>query len=71
MKKMNTLTEQMINITNELSDAQKKSLKMEIMDDITEKLMEKLKDTINQKVQDALRKYQDITIKNLRIHRNN
>jgi hypothetical protein len=30
---------------NELSDAHKKSLKEETMDDITEKLMEKLKDS--------------------------
>jgi hypothetical protein len=32
----------MINITNELSDVHKKSLKLEIMDEITEKIMEKL-----------------------------
>jgi cell division ATPase FtsA len=53
----------MINITSELSDAHKKSLKEEIMDEITEKLMEKLQDIVNQKVQDALKKYQDTTNK--------
>jgi hypothetical protein len=49
----------MINITNELSEAHKKSLKEEIMDEITEKIIEKLQDMVNQKVQDALKKYQD------------
>jgi DNA-binding protein YbaB len=33
------------------------------MDKITEKLMEKLQDMVNQKVQDALKKYQDTTNK--------
>jgi hypothetical protein len=47
-----------INVTNELSNMQKKkSLKEEIMDKIAEKLMEKLPDMVNQKVQDALKKY--------------
>jgi DNA-binding protein YbaB len=35
------------------------------MDEITEKLMEKLQDMVNQKVQDALKKYQDTTNKKL------
>jgi hypothetical protein len=56
----------MINVTNELSDAHKKSLKEDIMDEITEKLMEKLQDVVNQKVQDALKKYQDTTNKKLK-----
>jgi hypothetical protein len=51
----------MIIITTEFTDAhkKKKSLKEEIMEEITEKLMEKLQDTVNQKVQDAFKKYQD------------
>jgi hypothetical protein len=44
----------------------KKTLKKEIMDKITEKLMEQLQDTVSQKVQDALKKYQDSTHKILR-----
>jgi hypothetical protein len=59
----------MINITNELSDAQKKiSGRKDIsssQDEITEKFMEKLQDMVNQKVKDALKKYQDTTNKNL------
>jgi ribosomal protein L29 len=49
----------------------KKSLKVEIMDEITEKLMEKLQDMVNQKVQNALRNIKTPQIKNLRRHRNN
>jgi transcriptional regulator of heat shock response len=55
----------MINITNEFSDTHKKTLKEEIMDEITKKLLEELKDIVNQKVQDALKKYQDTTNKKL------
>jgi hypothetical protein len=43
------------------SDTYKKFLKEEIMEEITEKLMEKLQDTANQRVQNAFKKYQDIT----------
>jgi hypothetical protein len=53
----------MINVTNEPSDAYKKSLKEEIMEKVTEKLMEKILDTVNQKAQDALKKFQDTTNK--------
>jgi hypothetical protein len=35
----------MINVTNELSDIHKKSLKEEIMEEETEKLMEKILDS--------------------------
>jgi type I site-specific restriction endonuclease len=51
----------MINVSNEPSDAhkKKKSLKEEIMEQITEKLMERIIDMVNQKVQDALKKFQD------------
>jgi cation transport regulator ChaB len=41
----------------------KKSLKQEIMDKITEKLTEKLQDMANQKVEDALKQYQDTEMK--------
>jgi hypothetical protein len=43
----------------------KKSLQQEIMDKLIEKLMEKLQDTVNQKVQDALKKFEDTTNKEL------
>jgi hypothetical protein len=49
----------------------KKSLKEEIMKEVTEKLIGKILDTVNQKVQDALKKFQDTKIKNMRRHRNN
>jgi hypothetical protein len=42
-----------------------KSLKEEIVEDITEKFMKKLQDTVNEKVHDALKKYQDTTNKKL------
>jgi hypothetical protein len=45
--------------------ATKKSLKEEIMEKVTEKLMEKILDMFNQKVQDALKKFQDTTNKEL------
>jgi hypothetical protein len=51
----------MTNIMNELSDAHKKYLKEEIMEKITEKVMENLQHMVNQKVQDAPKKYQNIT----------
>jgi hypothetical protein len=35
------------------------------MKEVTEKLMEKILDTVNQKVQDALKKFQDTTNKEL------
>jgi hypothetical protein len=59
----------MINVINEPHDTHKKSLKAEITEKITEKHMEKILDTVNQKVQDALKKFQDTT-KNMRKHRN-
>jgi Zn-dependent M16 (insulinase) family peptidase len=55
----------MINVTNDLSNVHKKISQREIMEEITEKLMEKLQDTINQKLQDALKKVQDTTNKKL------
>jgi hypothetical protein len=47
------------------------SLKEEIMEEIAKKLMGKILDMVNQKVQDALKKFQDTTEKNMRRHRNN
>jgi hypothetical protein len=44
---------------------------VEIIKEITEKLMEKLQDIVNQKLQDALKKFQNIKKKNLRRHGNN
>jgi hypothetical protein len=43
----------MINVTKEPSDTYIKTLKEEILEDITEKFM------VNQNVQDALKKFQD------------
>jgi hypothetical protein len=37
----------MINVTNELNDTHKKSLKEEIMEEITKKLMRKKLDMVN------------------------
>jgi 5'-deoxynucleotidase YfbR-like HD superfamily hydrolase len=45
----------------------KKSLKEEIIEEVTEKLMENKLDTVNQKVQDTLKKFQDTTNKELEI----
>jgi hypothetical protein len=48
----------------------KKSHKEEIMDKVTETLMKKVIGMVNQKVQNALKKFQDTT-KNLRRQTNN
>jgi hypothetical protein len=48
----------MINVTNELRGTHKKSLTEEIMDEITEELMEKLQCTVNQ---ESLRCSQEIS----------
>jgi hypothetical protein len=65
----------MINITNKLSDTQKKSLKEEIMDEITKKvikkLMEKLQAQLIRKYKMHSRNIKTPQIKNLRRHRNN
>jgi hypothetical protein len=55
----------MINVSNEPSDAHKISLKEEIMEEVTEKLMEKILNIVNEKAQDALKKFQDIMDKEL------
>jgi hypothetical protein len=51
------LNKTMINITKEPSDTHIKTLKEEILEDITKKFMDKILDIINQNVQDALKKF--------------
>jgi hypothetical protein len=48
----------MINVTKEPSDTHIKTLKENILEDITKKLMEKIIDMVNQNVQDTLKKFQ-------------
>jgi hypothetical protein len=50
---------------NKANDVHNKSLKEEIMNEITEIVMGNLKDTVKQKVQDELKQYQDSTNKKL------
>jgi hypothetical protein len=64
-------TRTMLNITNDSVTSTKKSLKVEIMDKITEKLIEKMQHTVKQNVEDELKKYKAQKVKNLRRHRNN
>jgi hypothetical protein len=52
------LNKTMINVTKEPSDTHIKTLKEEILDNITE-FMVKTLDMVNQNVQDALKKFQD------------
>jgi hypothetical protein len=59
-----------INDTKEPSDAHKNTHKEEILQVITENFMEMILDTVNQNVPDALKKFQDTKIKNMRRHRN-
>jgi hypothetical protein len=49
----------MINVTKEPSDTHIKTLKEEILEDISEKFMEKILDLVNQNVQDVLKKFQN------------
>jgi tRNA A37 threonylcarbamoyltransferase TsaD len=53
------LNKTMMNATKEPSDILIKTLKEEILEDITEKFMKKILDMVSQKVQDALKKFQD------------
>jgi hypothetical protein len=53
----------MINITNELTNIYKKSLKEEIMDELIEILMEKLQEMVKQNVQNEFKQHQDTTKK--------
>jgi hypothetical protein len=49
----------MINSLRSPVVATKKTLKEEILEEISEKFMQKLLDMVNQNVQDALKKFQD------------
>jgi predicted RNase H-like nuclease (RuvC/YqgF family) len=53
------LNKTMINVTKEPSDTHIKTLKEEILEDVTGKFMETILDIVNQNVQDAFKKYQD------------
>jgi hypothetical protein len=50
----------MINITEEPSDTHIKTIKEEILEDITEKFMEKVLDMVKHNVQGALKKFQEV-----------
>jgi hypothetical protein len=54
------LNKTMINVTKEPNDTHMKTLEGEILEDITKKFMEKMLDMVNQNIQDALKKFQDI-----------
>jgi uncharacterized protein (UPF0305 family) len=49
----------MMTITKESNIAHKRTLKEELLEEITEKLMENILDMVNKNVQDALKKFQD------------
>jgi hypothetical protein len=53
------LNKTMINVSKEPRNTHIKTLKEEILEDITEKFMEKLLCKVHQNVQDALKKFQD------------
>jgi hypothetical protein len=59
-----------INDIKEPNDVHKNTLKEEILKVIAETFMEIVPDTVNQKVHDALKKFQDTKIENMRRHRN-
>jgi hypothetical protein len=62
MKKMDTQTQTQqtkINYTKEPNEAHKNTLKEEILQVINENFMEMLLDTVNQNVQEALKKFQE------------
>jgi hypothetical protein len=63
MKKMNTRFLTPTEQCKEPNDTRKKSLKEEIMNEISEIVMEKLQGMVKQKVQDELKQYQDFTNK--------
>jgi hypothetical protein len=50
----------MTNVTRVHSNAYKNTLKEELLQEITENFMEKILDVINQNIQDALKRFQDI-----------
>jgi hypothetical protein len=59
-----------INYTKEPNEAHKKTLKEEILQVINENFIQMLLDMVNQKVQEALKKFQDNKNKEYRKHRN-
>jgi hypothetical protein len=59
-----------INYPKEPNEAHKNTLKEEILQEITENFIEMLLDKVNQKVQEALRKFQDNKPRNMRSHKN-
>jgi tRNA A37 threonylcarbamoyltransferase TsaD len=63
------LNKRRINFTKEPSDNHMKTLKEEILEQISEKFMEKILDMVNQNIKDALKKFQG-TKSNIRRHRN-
>jgi tRNA A37 threonylcarbamoyltransferase TsaD len=60
----------MIKVIKEPSDTYIKTFKEEILEEIAQKFREKILDMVKQNVQDALKKFQDTKIKNMRRHRN-
>jgi hypothetical protein len=63
------LNKRRINFTKEPSDNHMKTLKEEILEQISEKFMEKILDMANQNVQYVLNKFQDNKNKEQRRHR--
>jgi hypothetical protein len=59
-----------INNTKEPNDVHKNILKEEILQVVTENFMEMVLDTVNQNIQEALKKFQDTKIKNMRRYGN-
>jgi predicted house-cleaning noncanonical NTP pyrophosphatase (MazG superfamily) len=59
-----------INYVKEPKEAQKNTLKEEILQVITENFIEMLLDMVNQNVQEALRNSKTTNIKNIRRHKN-
>jgi hypothetical protein len=59
-----------INYTKEPNEAHKNAMKEEILQVINENFIEMLLDMVNQNVQEALKKFQEEKIKNMRKHKN-
>jgi hypothetical protein len=59
-----------INDAKEHKDVHKNNLKEELLQVITEHFMEMILDTVNQNIQEALKKFQDKKTKTMRKHKN-
>jgi hypothetical protein len=59
-----------INYAKEPNEAQKNSLKEEILQVINENFIEMILDMVNQNVQETLKKFQTTKLENLRKHKN-